>query len=81
MEQITQTGECIKQAVGSTAWDLIVTGEGERAFCAGAGINEMKGRSLSAQRDGAEHGHAVFALLGRQLRRRPFQREDEHEPL
>jgi enoyl-CoA hydratase len=42
---------------------LLVTGAGDRAFCAGADIKELTGRSLSAQREGAAFGQAVFAKL------------------
>ena len=42
---------------------LLVTGAGDRSFCAGADIKELMGRSLSAQREGAAFGQAVFAKL------------------
>lgn len=64
-ELIGQIGECIKQAGQSKARALIVTGEGEKAFCAGADIKELQQRGLAAQRHGAELGQAVFALLDR----------------
>ncbi len=62
---IGQIGACIRQAGRSSARALIVTGEGEKAFCAGADIKELQQRSLAAQREGAELGQAVFALLDR----------------
>jgi enoyl-CoA hydratase len=64
-ELIGQIGECIKQAGRSKARALIITGEGEKAFCAGADIKELQQRGLAAQREGAEFGQAVFALLDR----------------
>jgi enoyl-CoA hydratase len=64
-ELIGQIGERIKEAGRSGARALIVTGEGEKAFCAGADIRELQQRSLAAQREGAELGQAVFALLDR----------------
>ena len=64
-ELIGQIGECIRQAGRSEARALIITGEGEKAFCAGADIKELQQRSLAAQREGAELGQAVFALLDR----------------
>ncbi len=64
-ELIGQIGECIKQAGRSKARALIVTGEGEKSFCAGADIKELQDRGLAAQREGAELGQAVFALLDR----------------
>ena len=42
---------------------LIVTGAGAKAFCAGADIKELTGRSLSAQRRDAAFGQAVLARL------------------
>ena len=62
---IGQIGESIKQAGRSNSRALIVTGEGEKAFCAGADIKELQNRSLAAQREGAEFGQQVFALLDR----------------
>lgn len=64
-ELIGRIGECIKQAGRSNARALIVTGDGEKAFCAGADIKELQNRALAAQREGAELGQAVFALLDR----------------
>jgi enoyl-CoA hydratase len=42
---------------------LIVTGAGEKAFCAGADIKELRGRPLSDCKRGAELGQAAFARL------------------
>ena len=62
-ELIGRIGECIGQAGRSDARALIVTGEGEQAFCAGADIKELQHRGLAAQREGAELGQATFAAL------------------
>lgn len=64
-ELISQIGEWIELAGASAARALIITGEGEKAFCAGADIRELQARGLAAQRQGAELGQAVFALLDR----------------
>ncbi len=64
-ELIGRIGDCIGQAGRSNARALIVTGEGEKAFCAGADIKELQNRGLAAQREGAELGQATFALLDR----------------
>lgn len=64
-ELIGQIGERILEAGRSNARALIVTGEGEKAFCAGADIKELQQRGLRAQREGAELGQAVFAQLDR----------------
>lgn len=42
---------------------LLVTGAGEKAFCAGADIKELRGRTLIEQKRGAELGQSVFARL------------------
>lgn len=44
---------------------LIVTGAGEKAFCAGADIKELGGRSTIECKRGAEMGQATFAKLDR----------------
>jgi enoyl-CoA hydratase len=67
-ELIRDIGDAIDaiDAVGkSRARALIVTGAGEKSFCAGADIKELLGRTLSDQRKGAELGQAVFGKLDR----------------
>src|SRR5216684_9022098 len=44
---------------------LVVTGAGEKAFCAGADIKELRGRSMMARKTGAELGQAAFAKIER----------------
>ncbi|MDT8344905.1 MAG: enoyl-CoA hydratase-related protein [Thermohalobaculum sp.] len=44
---------------------LLITGAGDKAFCAGADIRELRNRTLADQRHGAELGQAVFARLDR----------------
>lgn len=44
---------------------LVVTGAGEKAFCAGADIKELRGRPMIECKHGAEFGQAVFAKLER----------------
>jgi enoyl-CoA hydratase len=51
------------QVAGGDARALIVTGAGAKAFCAGADIKELVGRSLSQQRCDAAYGQAVLARL------------------
>jgi enoyl-CoA hydratase len=60
---LTEIGSAIDEAA---TWDvsaLIVTGAGEKAFCAGADIPELQGRDIVAQRRGAELGQRTFAKL------------------
>ncbi len=42
---------------------LLFTGAGDKAFCAGADIKELRNRSLVDQKRGAELGQSVFAKL------------------
>jgi enoyl-CoA hydratase len=44
---------------------LLITGAGSKAFCAGADVSELTGRSLIAQKEGAELGQRVFGKLER----------------
>jgi enoyl-CoA hydratase len=53
----------LDQVAEGDARALLVTGAGDRSFCAGADIKELMGRSLGAQREGAAFGQAVFAKL------------------
>ncbi len=53
----------LEELSGSDARALIVTGTGDRAFCAGADVAELAGRSLQAQRRGTEFGQSTFAML------------------
>ncbi|HEY1795160.1 MAG TPA: enoyl-CoA hydratase-related protein [Stellaceae bacterium] len=43
---------------------LLVTGAGDRAFCAGADIKELIGRSLAAQRRDAADGQRIISRFG-----------------
>lgn len=58
-------GAALHDVDASDTRALIITGSGEKAFCAGADIKELTGRTLSEQRRGAELGQAVFAQLDR----------------
>jgi|YNPNPStandDraft_1061719.scaffolds.fasta_scaffold50701_2 enoyl-CoA hydratase len=42
---------------------IIMTGEGEKAFCAGADIQELRGRHIWEERQGMLLGQATFTLL------------------
>ena len=47
----------------SDARALIITGAGTKAFCAGADIKELFGRTLMQQKQGGDFGQATFAKL------------------
>jgi enoyl-CoA hydratase len=60
---LREIGEAFDQVAASDARALIVTGAGPKAFCAGADIKELRGRTLRQQKDGAELGQGVFGKL------------------
>jgi enoyl-CoA hydratase len=62
---LRRLGELFTEVAGSSARALVITGAGEKSFCAGADIPELTGRSLAQQKAGAELGQAVFAQLDR----------------
>ncbi|WP_028080709.1 enoyl-CoA hydratase/isomerase family protein [Solimonas soli] len=62
---IREIGAALDEVAGSDARALIVTGAGDKAFCAGADIKELQDRPLLEQKRGAELGQAVFAKLDR----------------
>lgn len=62
---IRELGRVFDEVAASDARALLITGAGAKAFCAGADIKELTGRSLSEQKRGAELGQATFARLDR----------------
>ena len=62
---IGDLGEKIDEAAATGARALLITGAGPKAFCAGADIAELVGRSLADTKRGAERGQAVLAKLER----------------
>src|SRR6516165_1991208 len=62
-ELLRDLGAAIDQVAGGDAPELLVTGAGSRAFCAGADVKELMDRSLAATRQGAALGQAIFAKL------------------
>lgn len=61
---IREIGEALDAvAQDATARALLIIGAGDKAFCAGADIKELRNRSLSEQKRGAELGQRVFARL------------------
>lgn len=53
------------EVASSDARALLITGAGAKAFCAGADVSELTGRSLIAQKEGAGLGQRVFGKLER----------------
>jgi enoyl-CoA hydratase len=62
-ELLRDLGAALDQVAGGDTRALLVTGAGDRAFCAGADIRELMGRSLTAQREGAAFGQAILIRL------------------
>ncbi|MCB1742323.1 MAG: enoyl-CoA hydratase/isomerase family protein [Gammaproteobacteria bacterium] len=62
-EILRDIDRALAEAADSDARVLIVTGAGEKAFCAGADIKELRGRSLTQQKQGARLGQRIFARL------------------
>ena len=60
---LSELAQAFDQVATSDARALIVTGAGAKAFCAGADIKELVGRSLTEQRRDAAFGQAVLARL------------------
>lgn len=64
---LRELDDTLDQVGRSDARGLIVIGAGQKAFCAGADIPELIGRSLREEHEGAALGQAVFNHLA-QLR-------------
>lgn len=62
---LREIGEAIDAVGQSDTRALLITGAGQKAFCAGADIKELMNRDQATQRGGAELGQAMFAKLDR----------------
>jgi len=62
-EIIRAFATAIDEVANSDARALLITGAGDKAFCAGADISELTGRSLDAQKTDCEFGQATFKRL------------------
>ena len=60
---LRELAQAFDEVAGGDARALIITGAGAKAFCAGADIKELTGRSLSQQRRDAAFGQGVLAQL------------------
>ncbi len=60
---IRDLGAAFDEVAASRARALLITGAGGKAFCAGADIKELTGRTMTEQKRGAELGQATFAKL------------------
>lgn len=62
-ETIGEISETIDKAAQMDVRALIITGAGEKAFCAGADVKEMVGIDLISKKRKAERGQSTFAKL------------------
>jgi enoyl-CoA hydratase len=62
-EMIRRIGELIDEVSASNANSLIIVGAGNRAFCAGADVNGILGRTTEEQKAFAQKGQSTFAKL------------------
>jgi len=60
---IGEIEQCLEQAAQSDARALLVTGAGQKAFCAGADIAELIGQAPQAHKRGVEFGQRVFSRI------------------
>jgi enoyl-CoA hydratase len=65
MEIVRELGRIFDEVEASDARALLITGAGEKAFCAGADITEFMGRSVAEEREGAMRGQRTMAKLDR----------------
>ena len=63
VQVVKDIGEAIDKAAASNARALLITGTGEKAFCAGADISEFMGRTVVEALEAAEFGQNTFAKL------------------
>jgi enoyl-CoA hydratase len=56
--------ECIRQVAASNARALLITGAGQKAFCAGADITELMNQPPEVHKRGVEFGQRVFSTVG-----------------
>jgi enoyl-CoA hydratase len=62
---VEDLSRAVDEVAASDARALLVTGAGDKAFCAGADIAELAGRSLAQTRRGAELGQAAMDKISR----------------
>lgn len=62
-QQLQNLDQAIDRVVAQRARGLVITGAGDKAFCAGADIPELIGRTLREEHDGARMGQEVFQRI------------------
>jgi enoyl-CoA hydratase len=61
---LAEIDQALDEVTAGEARALLVTGAGERAFCAGADIKELMGRPLAQQRCDAANGQRILSRFG-----------------
>lgn len=62
-ETLDALAERFLEVAKSDARVLLITGAGEKAFCAGADIKELMGRTLTQEKRATEQGQRTFLML------------------
>ncbi|GIX43406.1 MAG: hypothetical protein KatS3mg129_3139 [Leptospiraceae bacterium] len=63
-EVLSEIREAIRELISDTKMrGVIVTGKGEKAFCAGADITEMKGLNFDQAEEFARKGHKTMNMI------------------
>ncbi len=60
---IRELGEAFEEAASGDARVLLITGAGDRAFCAGADIKELRHRTVHEEKTATEFGQRTLARL------------------
>ncbi|MDE0334270.1 MAG: enoyl-CoA hydratase/isomerase family protein, partial [Defluviicoccus sp.] len=60
---IRELGEAFDEAAAGDARVLLITGAGDRAFCAGADIKELRHRTIHQEKAATEFGQRTMAKL------------------
>ena len=60
---IRELGEAFEEAASGDARVLLITGAGDRAFCAGADIKELRHRTVHEEKAATEFGQRALARL------------------
>jgi enoyl-CoA hydratase len=63
VQVVKDISSAIDEAAGSDARALLITGAGDKAFCAGADISEFMGRNIVEAMAATELGQNIFAKL------------------
>jgi enoyl-CoA hydratase len=58
-----ELGRAFDEVAADNARALLITGSGGKAFCAGADIKELAGRTAAEHKRGMEYGQSIYAKL------------------